>query len=115
MTPFMSALGWFATIFIRLAAFLKRAHTAPTPQPRYCQLFIEFVALFIYIRKQQDVTDDQKALTRTLIGAAQRILTTDEWYTVLSKANMLLTGKPEIVSHWSDARDALDTRLRDVD
>lgn len=115
MTPFMSALGWVAAIFIRPAAFLKRAHTPPPTQSRCCQLFIDMAALLIYIRRQPDVTDDQKALIRTLIGAAQRILTPDEWYTVLAKACMLLTGKPEIVSHWSDARDALDTRLRDVD
>jgi hypothetical protein len=114
MTPFMSAMGRLRDLIANLLSWWRSAHKPP-PTPRYCQLFIEVVALLIYIRKRTDVTDDQKALIRTLIGTASRILTTDEWYTVLSKANMLLNDKPEIVGHWSDSRDALETRLRDVD
>jgi hypothetical protein len=114
MTPFMSAMGRLRDLIANLLSWWRSAHKPP-PTPRYCQLFVEVVALLIYIRRQPDVTDDQKALIRTLLGAAQRILTADEWYNVLAEANRLLGRKPEIVVHWTDARDALETRLRDVD
>lgn len=103
---FMRALEALSGLFFR-----KKV----VERPRYCELFIEVVALFIYIRNQPFVSHEQKALLRTLIGAAQRILTHLEWVDVRIKASNMLKQHPRIVGHWLDARDALEVRLRDVD
>jgi hypothetical protein len=113
MTPFMSAMSALEEFVLRIARFFTRERTAP--KPRYCQLFIDLVALLIHIRRQADVSDEQKALIRTLLGTAQRILTPDEWAEALTKANMRLREHPPVVGHWLDARDSLEVRMHDVD
>jgi hypothetical protein len=101
--PILHALEYFTNLFHR------------PRRPRWCSLFIEVIALLIYIRKQPTTTAEQSALLRTLIGAAQRMMTANEWVDVLKEANGLLKSKPPVVGHWHDASDALNIRLEQIE
>jgi len=101
--PFLHALEYFTNLFRR------------PRRPRWCSLFVDLVALLIYAREQPNVTFEQKTLLRTLISAAQRLLTIDEWLDVQIAARTLLKQRPPVVGHWMDASDALNVRLEQIE